>query len=84
MPKNVVYVGPFADGVEIADTGAWASPGEPVEVPDEVAGRPPKGKPEDEDYDPGEGLLAQTSNWAKAGTKAAKAAIEASEEPTNG
>jgi hypothetical protein len=82
MPKHVVYVGPFADGVEIADTGQWAHPGEPVEVPDDVAGRPPKGSPDDEGYDAGQGLLAQPANWAKAGTKAAKAAT--SEEPTNG
>jgi hypothetical protein len=83
MP-NVVYIGPFAEGVEIAETGQWANPGEPVEVPTEVAGRAPKGKPEDEDYDSGEGLLAQPANWAKAGTKAAKAAVEAtSEESSN-
>lgn len=72
--KHVVYIGPFADGVEIADTGQWATPGESVEVPDEVAGRPPKGKPDSDGYDPGEGLLAQTSSWARPGTKAAKEA----------
>lgn len=38
-----------------------------VDVPDELAGRPPSGVPFDEDYDPGEGLLAQTDSWAAIG-----------------
>lgn len=37
-----------------------------VEVPDELAGRPPSGDPEDDNYDPGEGLLAQVDAWGSA------------------
>lgn len=71
--KSVRYVGPhralpdepLIDGlrpdVEIAAAGdwrgCWAEAGKAVEVPDEVAGKAPKGA------DPGEGLLAQTGNW---------------------
>lgn len=76
--RHLLYVGPHADGVEIFDTGEWASPGEPIEVDAELAGRAPKGEPGDEDFDPGEGLLAQPSNWklatAAATTKAKKQA----------
>jgi hypothetical protein len=62
-----------------------AYPGEPVEVPEEIAGRPPSGTPGEEGYDPGAGLLAQTANWAKPRTKAAKEAAAAkSEESSNG
>lgn len=79
MPKTVTYIGGFADGVGLPD-GQWVAPGESVTVDNELAGRAPKGKPEDEDYDPGEGLLAQVTNF-KAG---AKTKNDTSEEPSNG
>lgn len=47
-------------------------PDEIFEVDAKLAGRPPKGTPGDEDYDPGEGLLAQVGNYQLA--KAPKAA----------
>lgn len=43
-----------------------------VEVPAEIAGRPPKGEPGTKSYDPGEGFLAQTDVW-EAGPKSATA-----------
>ncbi len=64
----VVYVGPSLDGVEIDGLEVVAEPGVPVDVPDDVAGRVPHGHRADEDYDPGEGLLAQSSNWQPAPT----------------
>lgn len=79
---TVKYIGPSA-AVEIADTGQWVERGETVEVSSELAGRTPSGKPEDEDYDPGEGLLAQTGNWAKPTTKAAKAVATPKESTTD-
>jgi hypothetical protein len=57
--KTILYVGPFAAGVGI-ETGQWLEPGDPVEVDDDVAGRPPAGD------DPGAGLLAQTGNFVEA------------------
>jgi len=58
----VQYVGPF-DSVEVAATGHDVERGHIIEVPADVAGRPPAGEHGDEDYDPGEGLLAQVDNW---------------------
>ena len=58
--KTIKYIGPFADGVEIADLGIFAEPGEPFEVDEEVAGYAPDGD------DPGAGLLAQTDNFIEA------------------
>lgn len=79
----IVYHGVFADGVEIADTGDWAGPGAPIDVPDDLAGHPPvvdehgelvldpeTGLPVDE----GGGLLAQAVNWRRATPKEIKAA----------
>lgn len=64
--KAVVYAdGPFEE-VEVpsGENGSYiARKGEPIEVPDELAGRPPGGSPGEEGYDPGEGLLAQ-SCWS--------------------
>lgn len=36
---KVVYIGPHADGVGIAEAGVWAEPGEAVEVDTELAER---------------------------------------------
>lgn len=36
---KIVYVGPSAEGVKVADTGQVARPGEPIDVPDELAER---------------------------------------------
>lgn len=63
---KIIYIGPSGTGVGTDDDRYWFDPGEPVEVPDELAGRPPRppsGNPDEEDYDPGdegEGLLAQS------------------------
>lgn len=35
--RTVTYIGPLEGGVEIADTGQLAEPGEPVEVSNELA-----------------------------------------------
>lgn len=71
---RVVYEGPH-DAVEVPDLAPFVgvdefpdldvvvARGVPTDVPDEVAGRPPKGAPGDEKYDPGEGLLAQDT-WS--------------------
>lgn len=69
---KITYIGSFAAGVQLAN-GQWLAPNEPVEVDDATAGRAPKGNPGDDDYDPGEGLLAQTGNFATARTAARKA-----------
>jgi hypothetical protein len=45
--------------IHIPGIGVTARRGEPVEIPDDVAGRPPSG----EDGDLGEGLLAQVRRW---------------------
>jgi hypothetical protein len=70
MPKttlvHITYVGPY-DEVVVAATGLTAKRGETVEVADQIAGRAPKGD------DPGEGLLAQPTNWQPAKTTAADA-----------
>jgi len=58
--KSIVYVGPF-DEVE-TDFGI-ARRGERFDVPDEAAGRAPKGRRWSDIHDPGEGLLAQPDNW---------------------
>lgn len=36
---QVIYVGPSKGGVEIAETGQFAAPGEPIEVSTELAKR---------------------------------------------
>jgi hypothetical protein len=55
-------------------------PGEVFAVDSKHAGRPPSGEPGTEDYDPGEGLLAQVSNYeladGSAPTKPAKKATK--------
>lgn len=55
--------------VEIPNVGLVAA-GATVDVPDDVAGHPPKGD------DPGSGLLAQPDNWAAA-TRGARSSEEA-------
>lgn len=42
-----------------------------VEVPNDLAGREPKGEPGTDGYDPGSGLLAQ-EQWRKAGSNPKK------------
>lgn len=66
MPK-IKYVG-VHDEVEIADIGAVCKQGGTVDVPAELAGKPPTKD------DPGEGLLAQPDNWqpVTSGKKAAE------------
>lgn len=63
----------------IAATGQSCPFGETVDVPDEVAGRPPSGTPGTKGYDPGEGLLAQTDVWQSAAGPA-----QAGEPPRSG
>lgn len=58
--------GPPFPELEIAATGQVVARGEAVEVSKAVAGRAPKGKPGEEGYDPGEGLLAQVDVWREA------------------
>ena len=80
----VEYVGHHAE-VEVDGYGL-AVPGVPVDVPDYLAGRAPSGHRTDDDFDPGEGLLAQPVNWrtptakAKAAAKADAKAADAAEE----
>ena len=72
---HIRYVGPF-DEVEIAASGDVVARGATVEVPAEIAGRPPKGDRfvdagaanpvRNPDFDPGEGLLAQPDAWQPA------------------
>lgn len=59
---KIIWVGGH-DTVTIAATGLEVVRGEPVEVAAWLAGRAPSGDPEGDDYDPGEGLLAQPLNW---------------------
>lgn len=59
---QLVYVGPH-DEVEVDGHPEDVQAYTPVEIDDQLAGRPPHGHRADEDYDPGEGLLAQPSNW---------------------
>lgn len=47
-----------------------ADEGTVIDVPDEIAGKPPKGEPGNKTYDPGDGLLAQSDVW-EAGPKSA-------------
>jgi hypothetical protein len=65
--KTLLYVGPFAAGVQI-ETGQWLDPGDPVEVDEAVAGHAPEGD------DPGGGLLAQTGNFVEADMSASTVA----------
>lgn len=65
MAKQLRYIGFSAQGVEVGE-GDWYGyfpHGEVVEVPDDIAGRPPSGAPGEEKYDPGTGLLAQVGNF---------------------
>lgn len=74
---NLTYLGPI-DEVEIMATGQTCKRGEQVEVSAEIAGRAPSGDPDDgDDYDPGEGLLAQDTSWVEAGQEDAVAAKKA-------
>lgn len=79
MPVQITYIGPSAEGVTISETGDFVTPGQTFEVDADVAGSAPKGKPEDNDYDPGVGLLAQPENFVRATTKAAKQAEKRSD-----
>jgi hypothetical protein len=65
--KTLLYIGPFAAGVQI-QTGQLLEPGDPVEVDEDVAGRAPDGD------EPGEGLLAQTGNFVEADMSASTVA----------
>lgn len=72
---TIRYIGPFAGGVDTAegDHEQHFARDEPTDCPPEIAGRTPKGEPTDEDYDPGEGLLAQVANFEIVTTKTATA-----------
>jgi hypothetical protein len=50
-------------GIDLDTEYGPAPQGGFLEVPTDVAGRAPKGEPGDEDYDPGEGFLAQVNVW---------------------
>lgn len=67
------YVGPH-DAVEISATGDLVERDATVKVPAALAGRGPSGDPESEEYDRGEGLLAQEANWELADKATAPAA----------
>ncbi len=70
------YIGPH-DAVEIADTGQIVARGAIARVPAEIAGREPSGAFADGVHaDPGEGLLAQFTNFVPA-PKTAEAVAEA-------
>lgn len=45
------------------DGAGCLEPGEEFEIDALIAGRPPTGDPDSDDYDPGEGLLAQLGNY---------------------
>jgi hypothetical protein len=68
--KPIRYVGPFEE-VEVDGLGS-VKRGEVVQAPPDLAGRAPSGSPDDEGYDPGVGLLAQTDNWQSAKPAAKK------------
>lgn len=67
---KVVYAGQSVQGVELADTGQFAHLGRPLEVDEDLAGRPPSGTPGEDGFDPGSGLLA--GDFARPGTKRAR------------
>lgn len=53
-----------SDGSTLGTEGTGClEPGEVFEVDAALAGRAPSGSVEDDDYDPGEGLLAQVGNY---------------------
>lgn len=56
-------ISPLGD-LQIPQLRVFVKAGEDFEVPDDVAGRPPSGVEGEDGYDLGEGLLAQTSNFA--------------------
>lgn len=65
LPRGLTS--PWGDVYETDELGV-------VEVPSDLAGRPPKGDPGDADFDPGEGYLAQVDVWEPGGrTKPTKA-----------
>lgn len=70
--KTLIYIGPFAAGVQI-ETGQVLEHGVPVDVDAALAGHAPSG--EGDDYDPGTGLLAQTSNFIEADMSSATVAM---------
>lgn len=87
---EIVYLGPDAEGEEIVGETyvrppIWCPLGVAVEVPDDIAGRPPKGKPDADGYDPGEGLLALAHKWRPALKKDPRPNAETTdgEEPVN-
>jgi hypothetical protein len=53
-------------GEEYVRPAIWCAKGVPTEVPEDIAGRPPSGEPDAEDFDPGEGLLVLTHVWREA------------------
>jgi hypothetical protein len=66
--SKLTYIGPH-DEVEIADVGVVRR-GQSIDVPDDLAGRPPVQLDDGDDGDEidlGEGLLAQPDNWIPAG-----------------
>lgn len=65
---KLTYTGPF-DEVEVPALGRNVKHGETVDVPAAIAGRAPSATTDDdgnETADPGEGLLAQATNWQPA------------------
>lgn len=53
---------------------ACLEPGEEFEIDAKLAGRAPSGNPGDDEYDPGEGLLAQVGNYELVDAKKTTAA----------
>lgn len=69
-------------GVDLLDDNGDAltvEAGTVIDVPDEIAGKPPKGEPGNKTYDPGSGLLAQTDVW-ETGPKSASVKNDPPEE----
>lgn len=64
---KITYVGPFADGVEIAATGQIVAQGGTVEVADEL----------------GAALCEQPGNWKPADQRSVKAKAAAADEGVN-
>jgi hypothetical protein len=63
----LVYVGPFDEvEVDLGELVHVVARGDRLDVAAHLAGRAPSGEPGEDGFDPGEGLLAQPTNWLPA------------------
>jgi hypothetical protein len=69
---HIRYVGPI-DEIDLPLIGRSVKRGEVFEVDEQHAGHAPSGTPGEDDYDPGEGLLAQVGNYEAATVKKSSA-----------